>query len=137
MGPLTSLFFGSSSSKKASHTLPNTFQPASFLTPLVVLALVVLCLVLRLPLRVPRLDSWDEVDFALGMERYSLSEYQPHFPGYPVFLWIARSLLPWTGEEIAALNLVSAVLGGLTPLPFFLLGRDFTAGKQLCWPLCS
>lgn len=101
-----------------------TFPRSDALTFLTLLTLSALALVLRLPLRVPWLESWDEVDFALGLERYSLSEYRPHFPGYPVYLWMSHSLLPWTGSETTALNLVSAFLGGLTPLPFFLLVRD-------------
>lgn len=105
-----------------------TLRRSDALTFLTFLTLSALSLVLRLPLRVPWLESWDEVDFALGLARYSLSEYRPHFPGYPVYLWMSHSLLPWTGSE-TALNLVSAFLGGLTPLPFFLLVRDLYSRK--------
>ncbi|MBI1987727.1 MAG: glycosyltransferase family 39 protein [Nitrospinae bacterium] len=87
-------------------------------------------LALRLPLRVPWLGSWDEVDFALGLRRYSLSEYQPHFPGYPVYLGLARLLWPWLGEEGSALTAVNALLGGMTALPLFLLA-DRLYGRRV------
>src|SRR6476659_1907211 len=31
-------------------------------------------------------STWDQVDFALALDRYDLMAMQPHFPGYPYFI---------------------------------------------------
>ncbi|TXK86803.1 nucleoporin-interacting protein, partial [Parageobacillus sp. SY1] len=31
----------------------------------------------------PYAATWDQVDFALALDRYDLLAMQPHFPGYP------------------------------------------------------
>ncbi|MFQ5911688.1 MAG: glycosyltransferase family 39 protein [Nitrospinota bacterium] len=69
------------------------------------------------------LEGWDSVDFALALDHYSLSEQQPHFPGYPVYIWIARTLRPLFTGEASALAATSALFGGLALLPFFGLAR--------------
>nr|WP_232467183.1 hypothetical protein [Anoxybacillus flavithermus] len=35
----------------------------------------------------PFAATWDEVDFALALDRYDLLAMQPHFPGYPYFIF--------------------------------------------------
>lgn len=69
------------------------------------------------------LEEWDSVDFALALERYSLSEQQPHFPGYPVYIWIARALRPFFAGDASTLTAASALFGGLSLLPFYGIAR--------------
>jgi hypothetical protein len=55
-------------------------------------ALFLLIVAPRLVFFSPQIDSWDAVDFALGLHSFDLTLYQPHFPGYPVLLFFAKLL---------------------------------------------
>ncbi len=41
----------------------------------------------------PFAATWDEVDFALALDRYDLLAMQPHFPGYPYFILAGCSFI--------------------------------------------
>lgn len=47
-------------------------------------------LVTRIPLRSSYLYSWDSANFALGLERFSVFEHQPHPPGYILYIAAGR-----------------------------------------------
>ena len=66
-------------------------------------------------------EGWDAVDFVLAVEdEYDLRRYQPHFPGYPLYVLLGR-LVAATGVE------AEAALRGLQAL----------AGAALVVPLCG
>ena len=65
--------------------------------------------------------EWDEVDFALALRDYDIAAQQPHFPGYPVYVWLSRMAMGLVGGEAHALGLVSAFFGGLAVLPLYYL----------------
>lgn len=67
------------------------------------------------------LGEWDEVDFALAVRDYDIVAQQPHFPGYPVYVWFSQIAMCLTKEEVRALGLVSALFGGLAVLPLYYL----------------
>ncbi|KXS45356.1 MULTISPECIES: glycosyltransferase family 39 protein [unclassified Candidatus Frackibacter] len=46
---------------------------------------------------------------------------QPHFPGYPVYIWLGKFINQWVGNEELSLALISAICGGLSVVPFYLL----------------
>ncbi len=69
----------------------------------------------------PYLEGWDSVDFALGLKDYDLSKYQPHFPGYPVYMLFAKLLFSIFKNDVFSLTLTSAIFGSLTIIPFFYL----------------
>jgi hypothetical protein len=48
---------------------------------------------------------------------------QPHFPGYPVYIYLA-SLMPW-GDPVEKLTGLGAIFGGLLCLPVFFFTRTF------------
>lgn len=60
-----------------------------------------------------RLEELDAINFALALDDYDLSRYQPHFPGYPVYIVLARvatwvspdapRALAWPGALVAAI----------------------------------
>lgn len=81
--------------------------------------------VLRLMFLAPYPSGWDDVDFALALDRYDLSGMQPHFPGYPVYILAGHLFHGWTGDPFMALSLLSAVTGGLTVVPLWLLFRSW------------
>jgi hypothetical protein len=59
-------------------------------------------------------ESRDGIFFTRGLVRYSVLEMRPHWPGYPVYLWIG-SLFRWFSANPAdALHLLSVVASVLT-----------------------
>ncbi len=95
--------------------------------------LALLAIALRVLYVSPYLEEWDSVDFALAIHRYSVVEFQPHFPGYPVFVWIVRGAWRLLGEETRALTFTSASFGGLTLIPLYLLARRSLGSKEALW----
>lgn len=86
-------------------------------------------LALRLPLLQSLPGSWDAIDFALALDRYDLTAMQPHFPGYPVFIWLGvlvRGLLE--PDPFRALALLSALAGAGAVGVTYLLGRALAGG---------
>lgn len=106
--------------------------------------LTLLGVALRLVFVRDSLGEWDEVDFALAMRDYDVVADQPHFPGYPVFIWLCYLARTVTHDDIRALTLTSAISGGLATLPLYYLTRDMcsqrtaalTAGLFVVNPLC-
>ncbi|WP_159442948.1 ArnT family glycosyltransferase [Selenihalanaerobacter shriftii] len=69
----------------------------------------------------PYPHGWDAIDFILGIKYYDLSLMQPHFPGYPIYIWLGKFINHWVGNEELSLALLSAICGGLSIIPFYLL----------------
>ncbi|MGR5127425.1 hypothetical protein [Photobacterium swingsii] len=59
-----------------------------------------------------QLTSDDALNFARGVERFSVLEFRPHFPGYPAFIGFARFAALWVEPNTAAIwvSLLSAML---------------------------
>ena len=77
--------------------------------------------------RSPALDEWDSVQFAMGATRgFNLFAHQPHPPGYPLYVFAG-----WLGtrlglDVLTALELTSALGGGLFVAAWFALARRAT-----------
>ena len=102
-------------------------------------ALAVLYLVAHLLYLPPTLEDIDSINFALGVRDFDVAQHQPHPPGYPVFVALAKtstSILQALGVNDpapAALALLSALAGtALIPL-LFVLFRRFGASVHLAW----
>ena len=85
------------------------------------LTLTLVCLVSRLTFHGTALEGVDSIHFALGLRDYNLVHYQPHFPGYPVYLAMSWMILQVVGDATRALTLTTALLGSLTLFPLYLL----------------
>ncbi|HET7747322.1 MAG TPA: hypothetical protein VFM29_08470, partial [Vicinamibacteria bacterium] len=59
----------------------------------------------------------DGYSFALAVERYSLAESRPFWPGYPVLILLARVVERWTGDALIALHALSALAGAFSAVP--------------------
>src|SRR5881296_240356 len=59
------------------------------------------------------LEDLDSINFALGIRHFDVAQHQPHPPGYPVFILIAKAVHAVVAPEARALGLLSAVAGAL------------------------
>ena len=84
--------------------------PAVFAFP-VLLALSFL--VFHLPYLPRSLEDLDSINFALGVRHFDVAQHQPHPPGYPVFILLAKAMHLVVPSELTALALVSVVSGAL------------------------
>lgn len=70
----------------------------------------------------PYAATWDEVDFALALERYDLLGMQPHFPGYPYFIlggMAVHTAIANPAKALSVLN-VLVLLSAVFPLVWLL-----------------
>ena len=102
-------------------------------------ALAVLYLVAHLLYLPPTLEDIDSINFALGVRDFDVARHQPHPPGYPVFIALAKAstgalqAIGVRDPAPAALALLSALAGtALIPL-LFALFRGLGAGVHLAW----
>lgn len=98
-----------------------------------VAALFVLCIVTRLVTTIHYVEDPDSLRFALAMIDFDVSRMQPHFPGYIVFVGVARILTSLAGSFATGFALAGALAtfmattGMLSLLRWPLLsGRGFT-----------
>ena len=54
---------------------------------------------------------WDEFQLAYGVLDFDLALHQPHPPGYLLFVWLGRLLLPLAGDPTVALRWLAAAGG--------------------------
>lgn len=95
----------------------------------IALALVLMSLAVRVPLRSQFLVNWDAVNFALGIEEFDLAAHQPHPPGYLGFVIAGRLLTSITRDPNAAMTFMSAVSGAAAAGLMYLLARQFASQR--------
>jgi hypothetical protein len=79
----------------------------------VVPALAIVFLALHLPYLPASLEDLDSINFALGIRHFDVAHHQPHPPGYPLFIAIAKAIHAVGGSEVHALSIVGIVAGAL------------------------
>ena len=76
------------------------------------------------------LEGWDSVDFAFALQNFDLEKYQPHFPGYPVYIALAKGSQWVVGHDVMhdteALILPGVIFGTLAMIPMTLLAAQWT-----------
>ena len=85
--------------------------------------LAVLFLALHLPYLPQSLEDLDSINFALGVRQFDVARHQPHPPGYPAFILIAKTVHAVVPSEASALALVSVAAGALGVLALAALFR--------------
>jgi len=75
------------------------------------------------------LDEWDSINFALGVKDFNIMAHQPHPPGYPSYIFIARCFDLFLNNVTATLNLMSVIFGSLLIIFIFLLARELFGYK--------
>ncbi len=99
-------------------------------------ALACLFLAAHLVFLPPSLEDIDSVNFALGVRDFDVARHQPHPPGYPVFIALAKtSTALWGGSDYpravtAGLAVWSAVSGAVLIVLLFLLFRALGPGES-------
>lgn len=85
--------------------------------------LFLVCFLMRLCFVGRYLDSYDSIDFAMGLRDYDLSLLQPHFPGYPVYIFTSWLFFKLFHNEVLSLVIPGVLFGSLTVYPLFFLAR--------------
>lgn len=93
-----------------------------------VLLLALVFLALHLPYLPASLEDLDSINFALGLRQFDVAHHQPHPPGYPVFILIAKAVHAVVPSEATALGLVSIAGGALGVLAAAALFRRIDGG---------
>lgn len=65
-------------------------------------------------------STWDMVDFSLAIDQFDLFMMQPHFPGYPYFIFIGMLVNTVMDDPAQSLSIVNAVLMTMAIVPVFL-----------------
>jgi len=106
------------------------------LWPVILLALVFLAF--HLPYLPASLEDLDSINFALGLRQFDVAHHQPHPPGYPVFILIAKAVHAVVPSEATALGLVSVAGGTLGVLAAAALFRRVDGGAAPAnWSLAA
>jgi len=87
------------------------------------LLLSVVFLAFHLPYLPSSLEDLDSINFALGVRHFDVARHQPHPPGYPVYILIAKGVHAVVPSEARALGLLSAAAGALGVLAIAALFR--------------
>jgi Dolichyl-phosphate-mannose-protein mannosyltransferase len=96
-------------------------------------ALAVVFLALHLPYFPQSLEDLDSVNFALGVRDYDVGQHQPHPPGYPLYMLIAKGLRVFTGSELSALSLLSMLAGAIGIVAMAALARRVIGAEPALW----
>ena len=63
-------------------------------------------LALHLPFLPRSLEDLDSINFALGIGRFDVAQHQPHPPGYPIYIALAKAVHLLIASETRVLALV-------------------------------
>jgi hypothetical protein len=102
-------------------------------------ALACLFLIAHLLFLPPELEDIDSVNFALGVRDFDVARHQPHPPGYPVYIGLAKvSTGLFGGAEnpqaiVRGLAVWSAIAGAALVVLLFALFRGLGAAEPEAW----
>lgn len=78
----------------------------------------------------PFSSTWDQVDFALALYKYDITNMQPHFPGYPFFILGGIAIHYWIDNPAQALAIFNAVLALTAMFPMYKLACRYVTVTQ-------
>ena len=73
------------------------------------------------------LEDIDSLNFALGLADFDPAKHQPHPPGYPIFIALAKAVRVMVGSDATAMALLGAVFGALAVFPMLKIFEDVEA----------
>lgn len=83
------------------------------------------------------LEDLDSVNFALGLHRFDVAHHQPHPPGYPVFIFMAKGMRALVTSDAGALGAVSLAAGTVGILAIAALYGAFGGGFRDAWAIVA
>ena len=99
-------------------------KPVSWQGYIIPIAAVCVCLVTRVLFFGKYIDEWDSVNFAFGLSKgYDILHDQPHFPGYPVYMFVSWVFYKMVGSDIQALVLSGVLFSSFAVFPLYELVR--------------
>ena len=78
----------------------------------------------RTPFISHSLYNWDSVNFALGLENFSVADHQPHAPGYILYIALGRIMQAILGNPNSALVAISVFGGAAAVAAIYLVGNS-------------
>ncbi len=97
-------------------------RSATLRDALIAAALAAAVVATRLPLAGAVLYHWDSLNYALALERFDIAADQPHPPGYPIYIAIARAVNAIVRDPQQTFVGISAVSSGLAVAALYGLG---------------
>ena len=73
------------------------------------------------------LEDIDSLNFALGLADFDPAKHQPHPPGYPIFIALAKAVRVLVPSDATAMALLGAVFGALAVFPMLKIFEDVEA----------
>jgi hypothetical protein len=83
--------------------------------------LAALFVALHLPFLPTSLEDLDSINFALGIGHFDVAQHQPHPPGYPIYIALAKAVHLLITSEAHALAVLGVVGGGLAAFALLVL----------------
>lgn len=72
-------------------------------------------------------STWDQVDFALALDRFDLMAMQPHFPGYPYFILGGSFIHFFINDKVTSLTLFNILFYLSACMPMYKLAREYVS----------
>ena len=103
---------------------PITYLVAVFKGHVSIWLLLLIGIGTRLPFLSISLDEVDSGNFYNALKYgYDIANFRPHAPGYPLYVFLGWLFSYVTTDYLTSLTLLSAILGSLSVVPFYLLLR--------------
>ena len=104
----------------------STLWAQPWAMPLATIMLMAATVVSRLPFVSKMLYAWDSANFALALNYYNVAFHQPHPPGYPLYVGIAKLIDIWVQDPNASYVYISiAASAGAVGALFLLASRMY------------
>ena len=90
----------------------------------ILLLIFAIALIIKIIFRVDYLEDYDAIDFAFGLKDYDLSQYKPHFPGYPIYIFFGRALFKIIKDETLSLITLNIIFGSFCAVMVYMIAEE-------------